>query len=93
MKSENFVLCQNEVCSGAEYHTFGLMRKSAFGFVCFVPAFEFVSHVAFDSVSEYTKMLDCPNGGEVGDDDYSKLEELEIGEQTNIGDAIWLRLW
>ena len=93
MKSKNFVLCQNEVCGGAEYHTYGLMRKAQYGFVCFVPTFDFVSHVAFDSASEYMQMMDCPNEGEVGYYDYSELEELEIGEQTNIGDAIWLRLW
>lgn len=90
---KNFVYCQNDKNRGAEYHTFALERQSKYGFVCFVPSFDFISHIAFDSAEAYMELTDNTDPNVPGWHDYTELEDVEVGSQTCIGDAIWLRLW
>ena len=87
---KNFVECQNDNFGGAEYCTFSMERNTKFGFVCIVTSFDFVSHVAFNSVEEYTKLI---SSDDFMADMYKELEELNVGESTNIGDEIWVRCW
>ena len=89
----NFVLCQTDKNAGAEYNTFALERESVYGFVCFVPSFDYVAHVAFDTAEDYMELVGCADEGETGCHDYNELTALKVGKQTCIGDAIWLRLW
>lgn len=88
---DNFVLCQNDKTQGAEYNTFALGHESKFGYVCFVPSFDFVAHVAFDTVASYCELVGSSDEREV--ERYAKLELLNVGEQVFINDAFWLRLW
>jgi len=90
---DNFIFCQNDKNRGAEYNTFALERESRYGFVCFVPSFDYVAHVAFDTAEDYMELVGCTDEGEPGYHDYNVLTLLEVGSQTCIGDAIWLRLW
>lgn len=88
----NFVFCQNDSFKSATYETYSMERNAKFGFVCISLGFDFVSHVAFDSLDDYYTLCDIdPREVECGF--YDELITMNVGESTNIGDTIWTRCW
>lgn len=87
---KDFVFCQSDSRNGASYDTYSMERGTKYGFICIALTFDFVSHVSFNSVDEWTDLLEC---GDLIAEMYNELETMNVGESTNIGDETWVRVW
>lgn len=77
---------QNEVSTTAAYRTYAFSNSHKYGFVCINLTFESVCHVSFDSADAFKDMLGT-------DDDFSRLEQLSIGETETVNGEVWTRVW
>lgn len=74
-------------CGDSEYDHIEVNKNTKFGFVCIEFDFNLVCHVGFNSAKEYAE--------ELGADEYEfeKLEDLQVGQSTYLGDYMYVRLW
>lgn len=87
---KDFIFCQSDSRNGASYDTYAMERGTKYGFICIALTFDFVSHVSFNSVDEWTDLLEC---GDLTAELYQELATMTVGESTNIGDETWVRVW
>ena len=81
---------QNEVGKGGEYHTFDIQdgqKKFKKGFIYVNSSDDFFGIQALNTAKEYEEFVGVEEGL------YSELDNLKIGETTEIDNSTIIRIW
>jgi hypothetical protein len=81
---------QNEVGKGGEYHTYSIMdgqKKFKKGFIYINSDEDFFGIQALNNSKEYEEFVGVEEGL------YSKLDDLKVGETTEIDHSTIIRIW
>lgn len=81
---------QNEVDKDGEYHTYSYQdgtKKFKMGFIYYNKYDEFVGIQGFNTAKDFENMMGATSGM------YEELGHLRIGEDTEIQDTKYIRIW
>ena len=81
---------QNEIGKGGEYHTYSFQdgqKKFKKGFIYINSSDDFFGVQALNSAKEYEEFVNVEEGS------YSELDDMKVGDTTEIDNSTIIRIW